>query len=90
MARYNPNKPELLEARHLCRGLAADYNTLDTKTVPYHKIFETRLGLLRKLVGKVGEGTFVEPPFLPDYGCNIIIGSNCFINWKLVSGPYSN
>lgn len=64
--------------------MAADYNNLDTKTVSYDRIFETRLELPRKLVGKAGEGTFVEPPFLPDYGCNIIIGSNCFINWKLV------
>ncbi|OJJ75770.1 hypothetical protein ASPBRDRAFT_381142 [Aspergillus brasiliensis CBS 101740] len=80
---YNPNKPELLEARHRCRGLAADYNNLDTKTIPYDQISDKRLELLRRVVGKVGEGTFVEPPFMPDYGCNIIIGSNCFINWNL-------
>ncbi|RDW86607.1 sugar O-acetyltransferase [Aspergillus mulundensis] len=80
---YNPNKPELLEARHQCRGLTADYNNLDTKAVPSDQIFDKRLELLRKLVGKVGDGTFVEPPFRPDYGCNISIGSNCFINWDL-------
>jgi hypothetical protein len=34
-----------------------------------------RLELLRNLVGKVGDGTFIEPPFLPDYGCNIMIGN---------------
>ena len=73
-----------MEARHLCRGLTADYNNLDTKTVPYDQIADKRLELLRKLVGRVGDGTFVEPPFLPDYGCNIIIGRDCFINWKFV------
>ncbi|KAJ5454493.1 acetyltransferase [Penicillium daleae] len=80
---YNPNTPMLLEARHHCRGLTRDYNDLDTKTIPYDQVFEKRLELLRNLCGKVGDGTFVEPPFRPDYGCNMIIGSNCFINWNL-------
>ncbi|KAI9043597.1 sugar O-acetyltransferase [Aspergillus affinis] len=80
---YNPNTPKLLEARHRCRGLTADYNNLDTKTFSYDQVFDKRLGLLRKLVGKVGDGSFIEPPFRPDYGCNMIIGSNCFINWGL-------
>ncbi|GFF36967.1 putative acetyltransferase C18B11.09c [Aspergillus udagawae] len=80
---YNPNTPKLLEARHRCRGLAADYNSLDTKTVPYDQIAEKRLELLRRVVGRAGDGTFIEPPFLPDYGCNIIIGRDCFVNWNL-------
>ncbi|KAL1859240.1 hypothetical protein Plec18170_002356 [Paecilomyces lecythidis] len=53
---YNPNAPKLLEARHRCRSLASDYNSLDTKNIPYSQIFEKRLGLLRKVVGKVGKG----------------------------------
>ncbi|KAJ5905336.1 uncharacterized protein N7473_002252 [Penicillium subrubescens] len=63
---YNPNMPQLLEARHHCRGLTRDYNDLDTKTIPYDQVFEKRLELLRKLCGKVEDGTFVEPPFMPD------------------------
>jgi acetyltransferase-like isoleucine patch superfamily enzyme len=85
--RYNPNTPKLLEARHRCRGLTADYNDLDTKTVSYDQIVDKRLELLRKLVGRVGNGTFVEPPFRPDYGCNMIIGRDCFINWGSVYRP---
>ncbi|KAJ5180885.1 hypothetical protein N7492_004095 [Penicillium capsulatum] len=80
---YNPTVPKLLEARHICRGLTADYNNLDTKQVPSDQIADMRFELLQKLVGKVGSGTFVEPPFLPDYGCNVIIGSNCFLNWNV-------
>ncbi|KAJ5091103.1 hypothetical protein NUU61_005973 [Penicillium alfredii] len=80
---YNPTLPQLGEARHRCRGLAADYNNLDTKTVPYDQIADKRLELLRKLVGRAGDGTFIEPPFLPDYGCNVIIGRDCFINWNV-------
>jgi acetyltransferase-like isoleucine patch superfamily enzyme len=81
---YNANTPKLLEARHRCRGLAADYNGLDTKTVAYDQIAEKRLELLRRVVGRVGDGTFIEPPFMADYGCNIIIGKDCFVNWKYV------
>ncbi|KAJ9347816.1 hypothetical protein DTO027B9_8823 [Paecilomyces variotii] len=80
---YNPINPKLIEARHYCRGVTSDYNSLDTKSIPYDQIYEKRLELLRKVVGKVGDGTFIEPPFLPDYGCNIIIGKDCFINWNL-------
>lgn len=84
MSSYNPNSPRLLEARHRCRGVTQDYNNLDVKTVSYDKIFDTRRALLREIVGKCGDGTFIEPPFLPDYGCNIIIGQGCFINFKYV------
>ncbi|KAJ5626326.1 maltose/galactoside acetyltransferase [Penicillium lagena] len=80
---FFPNTPELLGARHRCRGLTADYNNLDTKAISYENTFDARMDLLKQLVGKVGTGTFVEPPFRPDYGCNISIGSDCFLNWNL-------
>lgn len=80
--RYNPIVPALEKARYQARGLAANFNNLDINTIPYERIAETRLEHLRKLVGKVGDNTFVEPPFLPDYGCNISIGKDTFINWK--------
>ncbi|KAJ5110524.1 acetyltransferase [Penicillium argentinense] len=80
---YNPTIPRLLEARHICRGLTDDYNNLDTKSISYEDIADKRFELLKKLVGKVGEGTFIEPPFRPDYGCNISIGKECFINWNV-------
>jgi acetyltransferase-like isoleucine patch superfamily enzyme len=74
-----------MEARHRCRGLATDYNNLDTKKISVDDIADRRMELLRELVGKVGEGTFIEPPFMPDYGSNISIGKECFMNFKSVS-----
>lgn len=73
-----------MEARHRCRILTNDYNNLDPRTVAAEDISDVRFELLKKLVGRVGEGTFVEPPFRPDYGCNVVIGRDCFINWKWV------
>ena len=84
MNRYDPTVPKLLEARHRCRALMADHNLMDPRTISYDKIGEARLEVLTKALGRVGEGTFIEPPFMPDYGCNIIIGKNCFLNWKCV------
>lgn len=48
----------------------------------YDKLTEARLEVLKKLVGKVGKDTLVEPPFTPDYGCNIVIGEETAINFK--------
>ncbi|ODM17651.1 hypothetical protein SI65_07326 [Aspergillus cristatus] len=80
---YNPTVPRLLEARHRCRGLAADFNQVDAKKHTYDKIGDVRMEILKKLIGRVGEGTFIEPPFMPDYGCNMIIGKDCFFNWNM-------
>lgn len=80
---YDPYGPILIEARHRARGLTADYNNLDSKKVPSDQIAQVRFDLLRKLVGKVGDGTFIEPPFLPDYGCNVSIGRDTFVNWNM-------
>ncbi|CEL06631.1 Putative Nodulation protein L [Aspergillus calidoustus] len=82
---YNPLLPILNEARHRCRGLATDYNNLDTKKISAEDIADRRMELLRELVGKVGEGTFIEPPFMPDYGCNISIGKECFVNFNFTA-----
>ncbi|RDW87154.1 sugar O-acetyltransferase [Aspergillus mulundensis] len=82
---YNPLLPALVAARHRCRGVASDYNSVDTKTVPWEEIADRRFELLKNVVGRVGEGTFIEPPFLPDYGCNIVIGRECFVNFNFTA-----
>ena len=38
--------------------------------------------LVRKLFGKADESTFLNPPFFCDYGSNIFVGKNCFINYN--------
>jgi hypothetical protein len=40
--------------------------------------------MLGEMLGRVGSGTFIEPPFYPDYGCNVIMGKNCFMNFGYV------
>ena len=51
----------------------------------YNKVPETqqkaRQKLLLKLLGKVGKDVVIKPPFMVDYGYNIELGNNVFINY---------
>ena len=42
------------------------------------------LSLLRDLLGSVGEGTVIMPQFTCDYGYNIRLGRNVFINYHCI------
>ncbi|CAI0649485.1 unnamed protein product [Colletotrichum noveboracense] len=79
---YNPLHPPLLAGRHRARCLLHKYNNLDPNSKPYDELMATQQEMLTDILGKVGPGTFIEPPFIPDYGCNVVIGENCFINFN--------
>lgn len=38
--------------------------------------------IVQELFGKADETTFLNPPFFCDYGSNIFVGKNCFINYN--------
>jgi acetyltransferase-like isoleucine patch superfamily enzyme len=42
-------------------------------------------GLLAELLGSIGEGSEIRPPFRCDYGYQTHIGVRTFSNWGLVS-----
>lgn len=65
--------------------MAYKYNNLDPSATSYDKHAALQHALLTEILGKVGPGTAIEPPFLPDYGCNVSIGKNCFMNFKCVA-----
>jgi len=75
---YRADAPELNDdARRAARWIAA-YNTLIDAS------WEERQGLLRELLGRVGEDVRVRPPFHCDYGHNIELGDGVFINFNCV------
>jgi maltose O-acetyltransferase len=45
---------------------------------------DERNGLLRELLGDVGEGVIVKPPFRCDYGLYVSIGERSFVNYGCV------
>ncbi|SFA81252.1 sugar O-acetyltransferase [Algoriphagus aquimarinus] len=71
---YNSRDPELLEQYHTAKALLLRYNTLDSR-----ELIE-RDKILEELLAKKGEGVWIEAPFFCDYGENIEIGDNTFIN----------
>lgn len=45
---------------------------------------ERRLTILRQLLGAVGDGTVIKPTFRCDYGYNVRVGRNLFVNCDCV------
>ena len=71
---YDSRDPELLELYHRARRLILAYNTCDSRDL------ERRNELLSQLLGRVEKGVWIETPFFCDYGVNIEIGENTFVN----------
>ena len=73
---YNPNDKELIAERHEARLKFRKINTItnnDTKGT--NRLF-------KELFGKTGKGLFIEPPFYCDYGYNIKLGNQVFMNYN--------
>jgi len=70
---YDATDPELVADRRRCQEILRGFNAR-----PETPLNETRLG---DLFASVGEDTYIEPPFLCDYGFNISIGRDSFINY---------
>jgi maltose O-acetyltransferase len=75
---YFANDPELDRERRRTQRLLAQYNAT-TADAP-----EVRLGVLRQLLGAVGDGADIQPRFACDYGYTIRIGRNASINYNCV------
>lgn len=71
---YDPGERGLRAARRRASELAFEFNATSPSDV------ERRVALLRELVGKVGERAEVLSPLQVDYGCNISIGDDTFLN----------
>ena len=72
--RYNSRDTELLDMYHRARRLLRTYNLLESEKL------EERDQILTELLADKGHGVWIEAPFFCDYGENISIGSNTFIN----------
>lgn len=75
---YRSTDSELVSDAARAQRLVAQYNTTPSEAT------EARMALLRRLCGSVGDGTVIRPPFACDYGYNIRLGINGFINFNCV------
>ena len=76
---YIADDPDLGEASTRALDLADAYNATTVRQGPL------RRRLLEELLGSIGEGTEIRPPFFVDYGGHIRIGARCFANFGLVA-----
>ncbi len=67
---YDTRDPQLLELYHKTRRLTLEYNNSESGDR------ENRERILTELLGKKGDGVWIEAPFFCDFGINIEIGEN--------------
>ena len=75
---YNSSDPVLLEERRIARVLCKKYNDTTQDEAEHRKI------VLADLIGQLGDNLKIEPPFFCDYGSNIVVGNNVFMNFNCV------
>jgi len=75
---YDAADAKLVAERRRAQRLLARYNAIGPDDA------ETRETLLRELFGAVGNGADIQPRFSCDYGYNIRIGRQAFINYNCV------
>lgn len=70
---YLAADPELVGDRDRCAELLRDYNARGEETV------------LRELLGALGANSYIRPPFFCDYGYNLTLGDDVFMNFNCVA-----
>jgi maltose O-acetyltransferase len=75
---YIASDRELVAARERARRLWQSYNALDPAAAG------ARSEVLAQLLRAVGAGAVIEPPFFCDYGSQITLGADVFINFNCV------
>ena len=75
---YDSRDPELIKMYHRAKKLLKQYNNLDSDRL------QEREQLLTELFEHIGKGVWIESPFFCDYGENISIGDNTFINTNCI------
>lgn len=75
---YRASDPELTADRQRADTLLHQYNALElTAEVP-------RDAILQQLFGSIGPGVTIRAPFFCDYGYNLHLGPNVFLNFNCV------
>jgi maltose O-acetyltransferase len=75
---YDASDASLVASRDSARRLLQSFNALDPGDV------DTRMALLRELLGSIGDAVHIEAPFYCDYGFNIHVGDRVFLNMSCV------
>lgn len=77
-ALYYANDPELVASRRACQRLLDAFNATQADDD------ERRRQLLTELFASLGDGATILPRFQCDYGTQISVGANSFINYDAI------
>ncbi|RNA38708.1 maltose acetyltransferase [Brachionus plicatilis] len=69
---YNANDINLSNGRIYAKQMCQKYNNMDP--------LDDRDQVLKELLGTHSKGNYIEPPFYCDYGSNIHLGENVYMN----------
>jgi maltose O-acetyltransferase len=75
---YRANDADLEHERLRARELTARFNACEPADAA------GRRSVLDELLGALGEGAWIEPPFYCDYGWNLTLGARAFFNFDCV------
>ncbi|ALG86525.1 sugar O-acetyltransferase [Gordonia phthalatica] len=75
---YRDSDPELVELRKACGRLLDRFNATPADAD------DERTAILRDLLGGLGEGSWIMPRLQCDYGANVTIGANSFVNYDAI------
>lgn len=75
---YNSRDPELLALAHRARALLTKFAATPSADGV------GRAEVLTALLGGVGPGVWIEPPFFCDYGAHVYLGADTFVNVNCV------
>jgi maltose O-acetyltransferase len=75
---YQDSDPELVDHRRRCQELLDRFNATAAGAE------QERQRILRRLLGEIGEGSWIMPRLQCDYGYLVRIGSNSFLNYDAI------
>ncbi|RSM04455.1 hypothetical protein BHE90_003938 [Fusarium euwallaceae] len=81
---YDCLAPELVMARFQARKMMHKFNNYFPDDATPESLSAEYTKMLKKMLGKVGEETWIEPPMTVDYGCNVSVGERFYSNFGLV------
>src|SRR5947209_7680287 len=74
---YRPDDPDLVAARRSCQHLIGLFNAGGADDERSRKV-------LRQLLRSFGDGSQILPRFQCDYGTQITVGAQCFVNYDAI------
>lgn len=73
---YDVFEQELTDIKDRTYGLVSELSRVS------HFDMEYVMSLVRKIVAKIGQDSYIVPPFRCDYGDHVFIGNNTYINYN--------